>query len=119
MWERYVQDALTLTTQTQKTVPAPRPGISAPARPLQTSIVHGAQEPDAAQQVLTIRAAVGEFAHSVTTCINNRAGLFSVITTSLEMAACPGLNSDILCVQTQLLQMKFPQFRPDYVMPYI
>lgn len=78
--------ALTLTTKNclTETGPAQRPGVSAPARSLHMLIVHLVQKPNAALQVTTIESAVGEFARSVTICINNCAGLFFVITTSLK-----------------------------------
>lgn len=66
-------------------------------------IVHLVQKSNAALQLITIEALVVEFAHSVMICVNNWAGLFFVITTSLETGVCSGLYSDIPCVQTELL----------------
>lgn len=95
------ESTLTLTTTALlKTEPGQRPGISAPARSRQMLIVHLVQKSNA----ITIEAAVGEFAHSVMICINNEAGLFFVITTSLKTVPCSGLHSDILGA----LPLKFP-----------
>lgn len=98
--------ALTLTTKTE---PAQRPGISAPARSLQMLIVRRVQKP-IARRVITIEAAVGRFAHSVKICINNWAGLFFVITSSLEMVIWHSL-----CTHRALAL----KFKPDYAVPYI
>lgn len=84
------------------TEPAQRPGISAPGRSPQTPIVHRVQKSNAAEQAITIETAVGEFAHSGMIRVNSRAGLFFVMTTSLELVACSGLYSDIPCVLTEL-----------------
>lgn len=67
--------------------------------------------------MLTIQAAMGEFAHSAMKCINSLTGLFFVITTSLKMVACYGLYADIVSKQSSYPE--FPVFCPDYVMPHI